>query len=442
MITFECSNSLVMATIKYLLQSNSTNAPIYLRLSLNRTKSLKRKTGLSINSKEWSKVKGLPIQNNSTNKNLTTDLRKLSTSILVNLNKANSNGMEVTGDWLMYQIDLHFNRISENEQSDLLIDAIQNIIETASVRKNGKGGIGLSKSRINGYTNLKNIIENYQKRIKKRLLVKDINLKFVTDFSKYMQKENYADSYTQKKISDIKTVCIDAQINGIETSIQLPKVTGIKIKNKFIIYLNEKEIEDIENTEVNTKSLENAKKWLLLGCEVGQRGNDLLNLNESNIIIKDGKKRIVLIQQKTDKKVIIPFTQKMETLLKDSLPYKISIQKFNDYIKDVCKLAEINEVIEGSLKDKKTKRKIIGKFEKWRLLSSHDLRRTFASNRYLSNMQLPLIMSITGHATEKSFLIYVGKTSEDYAQQIEEFYDKEETLKERKPQLKIIKKAN
>lgn len=30
-----------MATIKFLLQSNTDNAPIYLRLSLNRSKSLK-----------------------------------------------------------------------------------------------------------------------------------------------------------------------------------------------------------------------------------------------------------------------------------------------------------------------------------------------------------------------------------------------------------------
>jgi hypothetical protein len=66
-----------MATIKYLLQSNSQNAPIYLRLSLARNTTVKRKTGLHINFKNWSSATGLPKQNNSINKNITSKLNTL-----------------------------------------------------------------------------------------------------------------------------------------------------------------------------------------------------------------------------------------------------------------------------------------------------------------------------------------------------------------------------
>ena len=62
-----------MATIKYLLQSKLDNAPIYLRLSLGRSNTLKRKTGLSISPKKWSYKNGFPKQNYSDEKNITSD---------------------------------------------------------------------------------------------------------------------------------------------------------------------------------------------------------------------------------------------------------------------------------------------------------------------------------------------------------------------------------
>ena len=76
-----------MATIKFILQSKGTNAPIYLRLSIDRTTSFKRKTGLNIDPNDWSKETGLPKQNNPHNKNLRTDLKDLESQILKDLNK-------------------------------------------------------------------------------------------------------------------------------------------------------------------------------------------------------------------------------------------------------------------------------------------------------------------------------------------------------------------
>lgn len=421
-----------MASIKLSIQSKSDNAQIYLRLSISRGFYLKRKIGLSINSKDWSSATGLPKQNNPKNKNLTTKLKDLSNNILQNLNDANSKGEEIDGNWLSYRIDLYFNRVQEiGKQSDYLLDSLQKIIDTAPTRKNGKGGIGLSKSRVNGFKGLKRTLETYQQAKKTKLKVKDIDLKFVNDFTEFMQGLNYSNGNTQKKISDIKTVCLDAQVNGVETSPQLLKVTGIKTQNDYIIYLTETELEQIEQTEFKREALVNTKKWLLLGSLVGQRGNDLLNLDDSNITHKRGLKLIELTQEKGNKKVFIPFSPKMETLLNDGFPYKISIQKFNQHLKDVCKIAQINTITKGYKYDNKIKRKVLGKYEKWELITSHDLRRTFATNNY-GEMPTPLIMSITGHATEKTFLNYIGKTSIDHAQQIADYYIKQAEKSQKK----------
>ena len=65
-----------MATIKYLLQSDKDNANIYMRLSLSQNKSIKRKTGLIINSKNWSKKTAYPIAKDESLKKLKSDLLK------------------------------------------------------------------------------------------------------------------------------------------------------------------------------------------------------------------------------------------------------------------------------------------------------------------------------------------------------------------------------
>ncbi|MDX5585954.1 MAG: phage integrase SAM-like domain-containing protein [Aureibaculum sp.] len=430
-----------MATIKYRLHSKSRSAQIYLRLSISRAKYFQRKTGLSIDAKNWSKATGFPKQNDAENKNLTSDLRDLSKYILDKLNDANGNGIEVSGDWLSYNIDLHFKRINESNKSELLTDAIQSIIDTADVRANAKGGIGLSKSRINSYVSLKNILKEYQKN--NRFKVKDVNVKFAYDFLKYLlHKENYSKSYALKKITDLKTVCYNAEFDGIETSRQLKKIKSSRGINDNVIYLTPLELDKIKNASIPNESLQNARKWLLLGCNLGQRGGDLLNLTESNFVVRNGLEVIELKQQKTDRNITIPVLQTTKDILETGLPYKISIQKLNNYIKDVCRIAEINEKTKGKLFDKITKRKVEGFYLKWKLITSHVCRRSFATNQY-GILPVSLIMQITAHSTEKMFLNYIGKNSLDYAQQIADFYNFTGAKKNiNEPQLNVVKNVS
>ena len=81
-------------------------------------------------------------------KKLKSDLQKLETYILDKVNEANGRGTLINTAWLKHSINLHFGRVTENKQSDLLIDAIQSIIDEAPTRKNAKGGIGLSKAEL------------------------------------------------------------------------------------------------------------------------------------------------------------------------------------------------------------------------------------------------------------------------------------------------------
>ena len=432
-----------MATITYQLFSKTENAPICVRLSVNRKLRPRAKTGLHINPKNWSST-NYPKTNDATNKLLKSTLKKLEAYILDKVNSANTTGEKINTSWLKHQIDLYFERITENIQSDLLTDAIQSIIDEAPTRKNAKGGVGLSKSRVNAYNSLKNILTDYQNQ--NSFKVKDVNVKFGKDFLKYLlNTEGYQKSYAFKKIADLKTVCNDASFYGIETNTQLKKIDSTKTKNENILYLSPKELQAIEEVVLLNDALKNARKWLLLGCNLGQRGSDLLNLNETNFITRNGLEVIELKQQKTDKNVTIPVLEKTKEIIKSGLPYKISIQKFNKHIKEICKIAEIHELIRDSKitviekgKGNKEKRKISGTYPKWELMSSHVCRRSFCTNLY-GILPTPLIMSISAHSSEKMLLNYIGKDSLDFAQQIADFYTLQALKEKKEPQLNVIK---
>ena len=267
-----------MATVKFEVLQKKENAQIHLRLSVKRGMSFRRKTGKYINYQNWSDNTRLPKQTNADNKNLTIGLQNLSAFVLKRVNEVTSKGETITGDWLEHAIDLFFERVTETGQSELLINAIQDIIDNAKVRKNAKGGLGLSRSRIYSYKSLKKKITEFQGE--NIIKVKDVNVKFANSFLKHLLIEKgYQKSTALILISDLKTVCYDAEINGTEVNKQINNIEATKTNNKNIIFLSTDELEKIENTTLTSEALQNARKWLLFGCNIGQRVGDLLMIN-------------------------------------------------------------------------------------------------------------------------------------------------------------------
>jgi len=138
-------------------------------------------------------------------------------------------------------------------------------------------------------------------------------------------------------------------------------------------------------------------------------------------------------QKKTDKEMVVPLHKKVLEILgkrNGEFPHSISDQKYNDYIKEVCKLAKINELIEGKLsknieKDKKKKKKIrrvSGTYSKYELISSHAGRRSFATNFY-GTIPTTYLINVTGHSSEAMFLNYIGKSNKDLAMEIVNYFN-------------------
>lgn len=435
-----------MATIKFHLQSKKNPANIYIRLSIDRKKVLRRKSGYIINPKDWSNETSFPKPNDEDLKNLKTDLQSLATYIEKQLNHATGKGIDITGDWLLMQIDT-FQDKGEKKEKDQLLNYIQEYIDGLPYKELKNGKRGVSAGTIKKYNTLKNKISGFESYVKKRFYIKDVDLNLRNDLVKYfLGVDQLSSNTTGRYIKFLKTVCLDASQNGIKVHPQLNLIKGFT-EEAGKVFLTFDELEIIENKTYEREALNNAKDWLIIGCYIGQRVSDLLTLKNDNLTVRNGLELLELTQKKTGKRVAIPLHPKVKAILNKrngKFPDKISDQKFNKHIKDICKLAEINEHIKGGkmITNKKTKitRKQFGIYPKHELITSHVCRRSFASNFY-GEIPTSLLISITAHSTERQFLEYIGKSANDYAIQLAEYWSKEGLKARKEAQMTVLKEA-
>ncbi len=456
-----------MATIKYQLQSKSDNAPIYLRLSIGRdlkksTKekpvyiSFKRKTSLSINPKNWSAKTGLPKQNYSDEKNITSKLRGLTRFILDEVNDANSKGIELNGEWLQTKIDLKFNK-AEIVELDYLTEYGKYLIRNLKYRVNEKTKkIGVSKATQKKYGTIVNKLIAFDKYKKKRIKLTDVNLAFRNELIDYFNEvDKLSDNTIGRYLKFVKSICLDAKKNGFKVNEQIDNFLGFTIKAPKII-LSLDEIEKIKNTMFVSDAHEITKDWLIIGCFTGQRVSDLLRMKSNFIEQIQDYDFIVLEQIKTKKTVQIPIHFEVKEILDKRngefppvFTNNIDSNKamFNRYLKQICKLAEIDTIENGNKFDEDKKRYINGNYPKHELVSSHICRRSFASNHYGTELYpTPILMNITAHSTEKMFLEYIGKKPIDYSLQLAKIWQKEglkfKQTKKNKAKLEVIKNVS
>ena len=153
-----------------------------------------------------------------------------------------------------------------------------------------------------------------------------------------------------------------------------------------------------------------------------------MKLTKSNIFkTTNGREFIRYVQSKTNKQVDIPIHQDIKDILNrlGDFPRPISDQRFNEWIKLVCKdeKVKMNDLVHGSKQNKETHKKEVGTFEKWELIRSHTCRRSFATNHY-HKLQNKVIMAVTGHATEKMLLNYIGETENEHIEDFINAWDK------------------
>lgn len=404
-----------MATINFLVQSKSDSAGIYIRLREGRLIDIKAKTNLIIDSEDWSHAKGQPKHlKEKYLKDLNAAMTTLKAKLVGHYNNT-PNKLDVTTQWLK---DFINPPQQVNEAPDKLLSYYDYY---AAHKKNTIGNTTFKKLNVH-----KNLLIKFQRATKSEYRIKDVNASFRLALETYCLQENYAPNTISQLIKTIKTICYHAQSNGIEVHSQLADIT-IKWLKTDKIYLAPDELQKIEKASFNNERLNNAKDWLIISCETGQRVSDFMRFTKDQIRYEGGKPLIEFTQVKTNKIMTVPLSKKVMAILKKrygNFPQPISDQKYNDYIKEVCQQAGLTQKVSGSITEvleKNVKRKKHGVFEKWELVSSHIGRRSFATNNY-GRIPTSLLIGATGHSTEKMFLEYIGKTDTQKALQLAEYF--------------------
>jgi integrase len=413
-----------MAKVQFRLRSKANkNVSIKVRLLNGKSLDIELNTGFTINPKEWSKETDLPKYTTTENKLIVNNLKKLESFIFENLNKDLGTGILIDNYWLQNQINACFKRV-EKIDTGLITNHIQYIIDNANTRKiKGRSKLGISLSRVKGYETFKKVFEEFQTVTKKQYHFLDINKTLIDRFTNWLiNTKNYSINYAGKQIDNLKTVCLDAQKNDIHTNPYIEKIESFSESNedRYIVTLSLEELEQIRTAEIENTALQNARNWILLGCEIGQRASDLLDITKNDFRYNtNGNIYLDITQKKTGKTVTIPIVNPtIIDIIKNDFPHKISTQKLNEYIKKVCELAKIVEVVEGKKLNPKAKkdnpdtmRKVLGFYPKYELITTHSFRRSFATN-YYKTMPTPILIEITGHSKESLFLQYINASKD------------------------------
>ncbi len=424
-----------MATINYRIRGKKEIAEIRMRFRDSKIE-FEKITGLKVQRAHWSpkeqrvyRKAHIPYSDL-----INTKLNNLEAFVFEEFFRESANDNHFDESWLEDKILIFFDKsISKERDADIYFVAfVKKYIEDSRSKFNRITGKKLSERTIQSYITTCLKIEEFESHSKLRLKLKDINLKFHHSFISFLIEEFSLNPNTiGGYIDNIKMFCKNLELRGRKMSPDIQSKNFYSPKNKTNdIYLNEDEIKNLLNLDLsNSERLCNARDWLIIGVWTGLRVSDLLSLSKNKI---EDDNNIHVTTFKTNTLVIIPLHSQVKKILErrgGEFPKIISDQKFNIYIKEVCSLAGINKITEGSkvtaldINGKNVYRKTNGRFPKYELVSSHICRRSFATNLY-GKIDTYTIMQITGHKSERQFLEYIKTTSTEHAQKLQELWNK------------------
>lgn len=389
-------------------------------------KPFKYSTGEKIHPKNWNFDTKSPLSKKGYEgaklKTISSIISKYSNFLEEIISNAKINETTISRQYLRDAFNLRFRETKKAEFSftefvDYFIEQTPDLINRTTKRK-------YSDSKVKQYKKTNFRIKDFEgnRKIPLNRFTQSLYDRFVKDC---LDNKKYSITYTGDLIKNIKVFHKKAEEMGFEVSQDYKDRSFATMQEESIsIALDEKEIESILKHDFSeSKMLENCRDLGIIGLWTGLRIGDLLKLPEINpkddfIEVQPSKTK-----QSSGAKVVIPLHHHIkEVLNKRGMPHSISDVKFNKYIKLICEEVGITQKVKGSLMNPETNRKEVGMYPKYKLVSSHTCRRSFATNLYKMNFPTLSIMQITGHTTETNFLKYIKVTPREHAQKLLDFW--------------------
>ena len=394
-------------------RSNPNQISIYVRITVNGKRSemsLKR----SIDQNQWDNTKNRGRGNSETARILNAYLDGVYNKLL------QCHKELIEEDKVLSSDAIKSRYLGEDDNSKTLKELI--------AYHNGNMVHVLKAGTMKNYYTTERYLHKFLKKKKrlKDIYLKQLNFRFITDFEHYLR--TYKNSKKQLMLSN----------NGVMKHLErFKKMINLAIKLEWMhknpfsqfqlkydkydrAYLNERELELLENTEFTSDRLQKIKDCFVFSCYTGLCYADVKGLTESHIVKGiDNNNWIYTKREKTDEQVKVPIlpkawailekykSKKEQNITANLLPIG-SNQKTNAYLKEIIKACGIHKNI-----------------------SFHVARHTFATTVMLSNgVPIETVSKLLGHAKLSTTQIYARvvetKISEDISNLLERFKQKEE----------------
>lgn len=371
-------------SVKVIIRSDKAKkggiCPLYYLVILN-SKRMKLSSGHNIHLSKWDSVKGLPrgLSYATLRKKLEQEVRKLEEILL----EVDLSGKPMTRE-LIREKYLGF---TDGKNSR---DFYYHFDEFCK-----KKFLEISEGTSNHYSLLKKQLNEY----KPNLLLDEMDYNFFVNFFHYLRTEKSVGESgigTRRKT----LVCTFNEFKRIGLVKENPCQEIKRPKeNQRDEFLTEKEVQKIVDADLSggvySDGFKLSRNLFLFSCFTGLRFSDVMNLKRENIV--ENCSKIVIVMQKTNRKIEIPINREAKLLL---MRYKYMVKKefvfprrtnvsVNRDLKIIAKIAEIPKRI-----------------------NFHMARHSFGSLLAKQGVQPYFIMKLMGHTNIRMTSRYVNSDEE------------------------------
>lgn len=265
----------------------------------------------------------------------------------------------------------------------------------------------VSASTIKKYNQTKKHLESFEKDTGYKVTYSNINALFLDKFYPYLiEKKNFIDNTVNKTISFLKVFMNWAVERKLTKNTDF-RSFKIRYNKNEIIYLTEDELMILYDLKLDSDRLERVRDIFCFQCFTGQRYSDIEKI--SFLDIKNGIWKFRAV--KTGDVLEVPLNSYAISILDKYSEWEaplpiISNQKINEYIKELCEIAEINTPTKVTkIQANKSVEEILPKFS---LIGTHTARRTFISLSLKNGMKPDYIMKVVGHSDYRMMKRYLA----------------------------------
>ncbi len=403
-----------MSKVRFKLKEpNSKNDTLVYLMCYYQYNEFKYSTGERINSKFWNPKTQRAKETKQFNEypEFNTRLDKFENAINNVFRRLLNDGIQPNNTILKTELE---NELSDNilkPRKQTFFYFIENYItESLTIKREGT---------IKVYNTTFKYLKEYSSKYKP-IDFETITLEFYNNYTSFLSQEHSLSANTVgKHIKTIKSFMNEATERGINQNLEFRKKKFKTIREEAdTVYLSIKELEYFEKLKLSSSPrLERVRDLFLIGCYTGLRFSDFTQIKSENINLE--KSMLLIRTQKTSERVAIPLHKTVKAIMLKynyKLPTPYTNQVMNGYIKEVSSLAGLKELTETTI----TRGGIVEKnvLPKFKLISTHTARRSFATNIYLAGVPTISIMKITGHKTERSFMSYIRISQEENADKL------------------------